>query len=143
MGFGLRVEGLGFRISGFGFRVWSSPKTLRGCAGGPRSRQTVFCRDRKVDVRLPGKGDSNSHGARPVHLIISMIKWIRASRLSIKNFLSSAERTPGPSCPRTVLERGHAGLVINKLSQDIRERLLEARHVIDAGMAPSGERVLY
>ena len=22
---------------------------------------------RKVDVRLPGKGDSNSHGARPVH----------------------------------------------------------------------------
>jgi len=23
---------------------------------------------RKVDVRLPGKGTSNSHGARPVHL---------------------------------------------------------------------------
>jgi len=22
----------------------------------------------KVDVRLPGKGNSNSHGARPVHL---------------------------------------------------------------------------
>jgi len=32
---------------------------------------------RKVDVRLPGKGDSNSHGARPVHLIIKVIKWIR------------------------------------------------------------------
>ena len=32
---------------------------------------------RKVDVRLPGKGNSNSHGARPVHLIITMIKWIR------------------------------------------------------------------
>ena len=29
---------------------------------------------RKVDVRLPGKGNSNSHGARPVHLIITMIK---------------------------------------------------------------------
>ena len=42
---------------------------------------------RKVDVRLPGKGDSNSHGARPVHLIITMIKWIRTSRLSIKNSL--------------------------------------------------------
>ena len=28
---------------------------------------------RKVDVRLPGKGNSNSHGTRPVHLIITMI----------------------------------------------------------------------
>ena len=43
---------------------------------------------RKVDVRLPGKGKSNSHGARPVHLIITMIKWIRTSRLSIKKSLS-------------------------------------------------------
>ena len=34
--------------------------------------------------RLPGNGNSNSHGARPVH---SMIKWIRTSRLSIKNSL--------------------------------------------------------
>jgi len=44
---------------------------------------------RKVDVRLPGKNNSNSHGARPVHLVISMIKWIRTSRLSIKNSLSA------------------------------------------------------
>jgi len=29
-----------------------------------------------------------SHGARPVHLIITMIKWFRTSRLSIKNSLS-------------------------------------------------------
>ena len=43
---------------------------------------------RKVDVRLLGKGNSNSHGARPVHLIIMMIKWIRTSRLSIENSLS-------------------------------------------------------
>ena len=43
---------------------------------------------RKVDVRLPGKGDSDSHGARPVHLIITKIKWIRTSRLSIQNSLS-------------------------------------------------------
>ena len=42
---------------------------------------------RKVDVRLPGKGNSDSHGARPVHLIITMIKRIRTSRLSIKNSL--------------------------------------------------------
>ena len=35
-----------------------------------------------MDVRLPGKGNSNSHGARPVHLIITRIKWTRTSRLS-------------------------------------------------------------
>ena len=40
---------------------------------------------RQVDVRLPGQGNSSSHGARPIHLIITMIQWIRTSRLSIKN----------------------------------------------------------
>ena len=44
--------------------------------------------DWKVELRLPGKGDSNSHGARLVHLIITMITWIRTSRLSINNSLS-------------------------------------------------------
>jgi len=44
----------------------------------------VRLHSRKVDVRLPGKGNSNSHGARPVHLIITMIKWIGTSRLSKK-----------------------------------------------------------
>ena len=34
-----------------------------------------------------GSENSNSHGARPVHLIITMIKWIWTSRLSIKNSL--------------------------------------------------------
>ena len=43
---------------------------------------------RQVDARLPGKGNSNSRVARPVHQIISMIKWIRTSRLSIENSLS-------------------------------------------------------
>ena len=38
---------------------------------------------RKVDMKLPGKGNSDFHGARPVHQIIS-IRWIRTSRLSIK-----------------------------------------------------------
>jgi len=42
---------------------------------------------RKVHVRLPGKRNAKSHGSRPVHLIITMIKWIRTSRLSIKNSL--------------------------------------------------------
>ena len=31
---------------------------------------------------------SKSHDARPVHLIITMIKWIRTSRLTIKNSVS-------------------------------------------------------
>ena len=35
---------------------------------------------RKVDVRLPGKGDLSSHGARPIRLIITMIKWIRTNK---------------------------------------------------------------
>ena len=49
----------------------------------------------RVDVRLPGKRNSNSHGARPVHLIITMIKWIQTSRLSIKNSLSLGFRVQG------------------------------------------------
>ena len=43
---------------------------------------------RKVDARLPGNGNSHSHCARPVHLIITIINWIRTSRLSVKNSLS-------------------------------------------------------
>ena len=42
----------------------------------------------KIHVRLPGKANSSSHGARPVHQIISMLKCIRTSRLSINNSLS-------------------------------------------------------
>jgi hypothetical protein len=43
---------------------------------------------RKADVRLPGKGNSDSHDTRPVHQIISMIEWIRTSRSSMKKSLS-------------------------------------------------------
>ena len=35
------------------------------------------------------KINSNSNGARPVRLIITMIKWIRTSRLTIENSLSA------------------------------------------------------
>ena len=45
--------------------------------------------DGKVGVRLPGKENSNSRCTMLVHLIISMIKRIRTSRLSIKNSLSA------------------------------------------------------
>ena len=51
------------------------------CAPCPYPNQAA----RKEDVKLPGEGNSNCHGARPVHLIIAVIKWIRTSRLSIKN----------------------------------------------------------
>jgi hypothetical protein len=40
-----------------------------------------------VDVRLPGKGNSNSRCARPVHLIITMSKWFRTSSSSTKKSL--------------------------------------------------------
>ena len=56
-----------------------------------------------MDVRLPGNGNSNAHGARPVHLIITMIKWIQTSRLSIKN---SLEQEAGVGAPLRGRRRG-------------------------------------
>jgi hypothetical protein len=68
---------------------------------------------RKVDGRLHGKGNSNSHGARPVLPIITMINRIRTRRLSTKNSLSSdswrggtTERSPhslGPLASALIL----------------------------------------
>jgi len=45
---------------------------------------------RKADIGLAGKGKLQSYGVRPVHQIISITKWIRTSRLSIKDSLSDA-----------------------------------------------------
>ena len=62
---------------------------------------------RPIDIRLPGKGDSNSHGARPVH---QKHRWIRTSRLSIKNSLSlqaDAGRAVHRAVPAGVLEARH------------------------------------
>jgi len=53
---------------------------------------------RKMDVRLPGTGNSNSHGARLVYLIIAMITWIRTSSLPIKNSLSDKLWLAGNCC---------------------------------------------
>ena len=65
--------------------MWQSrPRCPTSCPHHPHPA-------RKVDIRLPGNGISNAHGARPVHQIISMIKWIRTSRSSIKNSLSLRE----------------------------------------------------
>ena len=61
---------------------------------------------REVDVRLPGKGNSNFHGARPVHLVITVIKWIRAKRFSIKNsfFLGKSGGKEWPKVRESDLE---------------------------------------
>jgi len=47
-----------------------------------------------VGIELPGKGNSNFHDAKPVYQIISMIKWIRTSRLSIQNSLYAPAPKP-------------------------------------------------
>ena len=39
----------------------------------------VVMAPREIDIRLLGKGNSTSHGARPVHHIISMLKRIESS----------------------------------------------------------------
>ena len=77
LGFGIKnglgsTIGLRFRVSSFGFReplLTRGPRRLR-TSSRPRGTSPAF---RKVDVRLPGKGHSNPHGARPAHLIITMI----------------------------------------------------------------------
>jgi len=69
---------------------------------------------RKVDARLPGKGNPNSRGARPVHLIITMIKWIRTSSLSIKNSLCGNTWAPG-----SAEETGKIARVLSVTSDDL------------------------
>jgi len=62
---GVRVQGSGFRVQGSGFRVQGSWFMVQGSGSGsaPSGPETdMTCR--KVDLRLPGKGTSNAHGAR-------------------------------------------------------------------------------
>jgi len=89
----VRVQGQGagpgcrVRVQGEGVRMWRS-----GCRNAPALSEIRLPHlIRKVDVRLPAKRNSTSHGARPDHLIITMTKWIRTSRLSIKNSLSGVQ----------------------------------------------------
>ena len=80
LGPGSRVEGSGFRVQGSGFRVQgvglpevkvvAEERVERlGVAEGLQLRpvQLQVAPARKVDIRLPGKGNSNFHGERPVH----------------------------------------------------------------------------
>jgi len=70
-------------------RLWEGPNKSTTC-------KSKFKRNSFWDSgsRLVGEGNSNSHGARPVHLIITMTKWIRTSRLSIHNSRSVGEGWP-------------------------------------------------
>jgi len=56
--------------------------TWRGRRGTTPTRSTS-CRPRPTSTPSSRKQGMASHGARPVHLIITMIKWIRTSRLSL------------------------------------------------------------
>ena len=72
--------------------------TRRLLAAASVSTSIFVCKARKVETRLPGK-NPNSQGARPVHQTISMIKWIRTSRLPIKNSFSVYKDTrPASAC---------------------------------------------
>ena len=64
---------------------------------------------RKEDARLPVKENSNSHGARPAHIIITMMWWIQTSRVSIKNSLANQCRYA--ACVGLELQRFQAALV--------------------------------
>ena len=76
-------------------------------------------RHRKVVPRLPGKGNSNFHGARPIYQIIPMIEW--TSRLSIKDSLSVDLKC----CTLDdALEKGH-GLLENRETRAQRPYTLE------------------
>ena len=81
---------------------------LKGCRGGwlttapptpaPQkhpgsSGRCSYPAHREVDIRLPGKGNSTSHGARSTK-IISMIQWIQTSGLSIKKSFSGILPSP-------------------------------------------------
>jgi hypothetical protein len=68
--------GLGFRVwprvraQGLGFRAWGLWLKVEGVV---------------VDVRLPENGNSNSMAQGRSTTIISVIKWVRSSRLSIRS----------------------------------------------------------
>jgi len=85
--FTLEITGVEAKLTGCDGSGPGGP-SCASLAGEDSRAPTSDLHTRTADVRLPRKGNSNSHGARPVHLIITMRKWIRTSRLSIKNSLS-------------------------------------------------------
>ena len=69
------------------------------CIHGADDHAAVFA----PRLHLPGP-NLKPHGARPVHLIIKMIKWIRTSRFLLKNSLSQVPAlTPYMPKPHTIM----------------------------------------
>jgi len=60
----LRVEGSGFRVEGSGFRIQGSGFMVQRKIFGAQQPILLPNLVRKVNVRLPGKRNSISHGAR-------------------------------------------------------------------------------
>ena len=83
-----RVSGFRPRVSGFRFRALDL-------------KHEVLSLPRKVCIRLPGKGNSNSHGARPIHLLIALNKTrqleISRPRFQARSPLSSTLNSTQPS----------------------------------------------
>ena len=97
------VQGLGIWVEAL-----ANQGRIQGSGIGVRGLDTRGAR--KVDVPgkgnsdlekgiQSGKGNSNSHGARPVYLIITMLNRIRTSRLPIKNSLSLPQQGCLADCP--------------------------------------------
>ena len=89
--------------------VYHSPLGLRVICKKEEEVRRFKCKHRQstrlVDVTLPGKENPTCHRAKPVHQIISMIKWIRTCRLSIQNLLFNSTQctvhTPGYHMAKT------------------------------------------
>ena len=59
-------------------------KLLKGVEGVGIDATAPLVLTRKVDVRLPGNGNANSHGARPVHQIkVALDQWVVNEELSL------------------------------------------------------------
>jgi hypothetical protein len=81
------------RVYGLGFMVWGVRRVILAAWArevGEEDLHRCFkkTRIRNVCTRLLRRMDTNSHGARPVHHTISMIKVVRTSRLSIEKAVS-------------------------------------------------------
>ena len=109
-------------------RTVSSIALYSACSGVRPRRKSGVCPRRKSDM-LTGMGNSNSHGARPVHQTISMTKGIQTSKLSTKNSLSAR----GGQVGTDVVERAHR--VQHRALQHLFAGMLKRSALIGSGLA--------
>ena len=105
------------------------PGTVKSCG--------VSGATRKADRRLPGKGNSNFHCARPVHQIISMIKCIRTSRLSVKNSFSQGRETVCGMDAVALWRTDDRYLAVEVRVRAKRELIDRFQNILPAGQYPS------